>query len=708
MSGSLIPKPHTVKPGQEITASLLNRLSAMVDRTLRGAGSVGVQDFGDRVTVTFDDSRPSLPSEANYLQQFVVILELDDLLVCVRYDEYRDATRSYYQVYSNTLGLDDIAIYYVAKPYALQRTPWDGQEIILGGYKASVLPHSTFYAGGQTTYIATYFDNQIGRRFLSTATYYDTPGSVTIPTAIGGIYVLECWGGGAGGSDTTGNGGGGGAYARKTYLAVATGISAYVAHGGTANANGETTWAVSSTVVAAGGGAGTAAGTATNGDVVHKGGMGGPGTATLGGGGGGSGLTTRDGYQGESAQDSNGTNAARQGNGGMGYGRGGDGGNAAGKNGSTAGGGGGGRGPSVAAGIGADGRIRVTVQNRGVFQTIFPNYQIGEIIVAARVRTGYQVQPQDLTQPPELVVWMDVNHAGRSWQSDPISVYDGTQTYGAPISNSLIVGDGVVKIRTPNYDPTITIPLGQTQIPDARKDTGGILNCTGQVIGGNKYLQDAVYVGPVTLTTFAGSDIAFPTTLYPTATGLIVGGSVAGSYFGTIQVVPDLTTGSGPLVKLVAGAGAAGNGPGGTFDAGIVFHSGIDSTSCTLTQGETALVSSGGWATRYGSIAQHNLPANSDPLGIAAGVWGPLCLDLVGGRILVGNAFGYDGSAWVSGGPSVNPSDSTVQVLGSVGGVLWPMTFSPGSAAIAAPYTGNVTISGTTLHIKNGVITSVS
>ena len=67
-------------------------------------------------------------------------------------------------------------------------------------------------------------------------------------------------------------------------------------------------------------------------------------------------------------------------------------------------------------------------------ETIPIGYLPGEVILAARAMTGYNDE-QGLP-----VVWMDLNTAGRTWQSKT-TPFSGVQAYG--ISNTLVPGDGL-------------------------------------------------------------------------------------------------------------------------------------------------------------------------------------------------------------------------------------------------------------------------
>ena len=164
-------KPDPFYKGQsvqrQVTAEQLNRIRELSDRQLRGAGGTDVKDFGDRVTINTPDLLPAapLPDVSNYIAQFVILAEYDDYLACTPYIGKLSADGTHWipQVYDASLGLGQPQITYIAKPYGLQRTPWDGQTVI--------------YDNGQTI---TYNYVSAEKRYASTG------GATTVQTLMPG------------------------------------------------------------------------------------------------------------------------------------------------------------------------------------------------------------------------------------------------------------------------------------------------------------------------------------------------------------------------------------------------------------------------------------------------------------------------------------------------------------------------------------------
>jgi Secretion system C-terminal sorting domain len=194
---------------------------------------------------------------------------------------------------------------------------------------------------------------------------FNASGTYTIPAGYTAVVTIEAWGAGGGGGNA-GNGGkgggGGGAYTRATgQILAAGGYAVTVSVGGGGGLNGGNS--SFTTICVAGGGTGAIGSTGGAGGVVitGTGNTGGTGATTAvnnGGGGGGSATSI-----------SNGGNGAVTA-GGIGEGNGGPGGlanNGTGGSGVAPGGGGGGKaGPGVGSGntgVGADGRVIVTVTN---------------------------------------------------------------------------------------------------------------------------------------------------------------------------------------------------------------------------------------------------------------------------------------------------------------------------------------------------------
>lgn len=122
----LNPKPK-FRPRAQISAKALRQLADRTQGQIRGDSTSAVQKYGDRLIVSAPSTpTPTLPGVSNYLRQFVVLLELDDYLVCTPHVVPNDGTLLIPQVYNRSLGAGAIEIYYVVKPFLLQRTPFDG------------------------------------------------------------------------------------------------------------------------------------------------------------------------------------------------------------------------------------------------------------------------------------------------------------------------------------------------------------------------------------------------------------------------------------------------------------------------------------------------------------------------------------------------------------------------------------------------------
>ncbi len=191
---------------------------------------------------------------------------------------------------------------------------------------------------------------------------FNASGTYIVPTGYSAVVIIEAWGGGGGGG-ATGNGGkgggGGGAYATFSTTLPAGSYAVTVGSGGAGGVNGGNS---SLTAICVAGGGGASAGTTAGaGGVVitgtgFTGGIGAGTTISDGGGGGGSATSIANG--GNGAVTAGGTGQGNGGAGGLAN-------NGNGGNGAAPGGGGGGKaGPGVGGGntgVGATGRVTVTV-----------------------------------------------------------------------------------------------------------------------------------------------------------------------------------------------------------------------------------------------------------------------------------------------------------------------------------------------------------
>lgn len=135
------------KPGHVISAGALNRIAQGVPKMVTGTGSAKVKNYGSRVILGGDKPKPVVPDTSNYLMQFVVLHEYDDYLVCTPFICPNDAVKNLPQSYTPSLGQLSTNIFYVVKPYFLQRTPWNGKTISMYGTNYAI----TYTGIGQRT-----------------------------------------------------------------------------------------------------------------------------------------------------------------------------------------------------------------------------------------------------------------------------------------------------------------------------------------------------------------------------------------------------------------------------------------------------------------------------------------------------------------------------------------------------------------------------
>ncbi len=127
----LEPKPDPFKPGQQnISAESLNKIVRAVVRQVRGGGGTDVSYYGDRVIVSSKDSKPTVQGISNYVAQFTVVKEFKDYLLCIGFFQpINEDGISSPQLYDAVIDPANIQRVYVAKPYILQQTPWDGKTV---------------------------------------------------------------------------------------------------------------------------------------------------------------------------------------------------------------------------------------------------------------------------------------------------------------------------------------------------------------------------------------------------------------------------------------------------------------------------------------------------------------------------------------------------------------------------------------------------
>jgi hypothetical protein len=169
MMPQLPQKPDRFKRGTPVSAEALNKINQATDRQIRSGGDTDVSYYGDRVVVRSSTPHPQIPGLDNYVSQFVVLEEFDDYLLCTPfYQPFADDLGQWQvQKYDANLGKDSIPQVYVAKPYNLQRAPWDGKSVnaVLG-----TSPTDLANPGGFFTYIG------VGQRLV-----YSTFGCTQFP-----------------------------------------------------------------------------------------------------------------------------------------------------------------------------------------------------------------------------------------------------------------------------------------------------------------------------------------------------------------------------------------------------------------------------------------------------------------------------------------------------------------------------------------------
>ena len=127
-------KPDDFRRGdRKISARDLNKLKQSIQRQLIGGQPLNVQQFGDRQTVRYDEE-PIIPNSE--IQTFYVMYELDDYLLCYPIMYGYNAQPNMYN--GNPLTVPGIipnqnTLIAVAKPWILQRTPWDGKVVEVSG-----------------------------------------------------------------------------------------------------------------------------------------------------------------------------------------------------------------------------------------------------------------------------------------------------------------------------------------------------------------------------------------------------------------------------------------------------------------------------------------------------------------------------------------------------------------------------------------------
>ena len=118
-------------PPVGISAGLLKQIIDACVRQIRGGDGTNINYYGDRVVVETNETGPTITDPTTYTARFSVLQEMDDYLICSSYTQAVQDELWVPQVYSSTLNAGSNTIYYVAKPFMLQKVPWDKQTVDL-------------------------------------------------------------------------------------------------------------------------------------------------------------------------------------------------------------------------------------------------------------------------------------------------------------------------------------------------------------------------------------------------------------------------------------------------------------------------------------------------------------------------------------------------------------------------------------------------
>jgi hypothetical protein len=132
-------KPEPFRRGQDgpLSARVMNEIIRAVIRQIRGGNETDVGYYGDRLTVESQHNQGYLSQLANYFMQWTVLSEVEDALLCTPFQQPADNVswlpQYYYPDNGQTPQGQLVTNFFVAKPYQLQQTPWNGKQVTLNG-----------------------------------------------------------------------------------------------------------------------------------------------------------------------------------------------------------------------------------------------------------------------------------------------------------------------------------------------------------------------------------------------------------------------------------------------------------------------------------------------------------------------------------------------------------------------------------------------
>lgn len=177
-----------VYPGQRPSARMFNEMKAALLSQLQGAGGLSVTKIGNRATIINDETQAlpiSLPVQV--VRAFVVKTVDYDTLECVPFI-YDTVTP---QIYDPNLadelisGDQEATLFTVAKPYILQRDPWDGQSITLAAITY------TFAQTGPSERTISWIDDDGAHTLTETINDPYFPGDVILAVDLGTTGIVD-------------------------------------------------------------------------------------------------------------------------------------------------------------------------------------------------------------------------------------------------------------------------------------------------------------------------------------------------------------------------------------------------------------------------------------------------------------------------------------------------------------------------------------